>query len=327
VTTTRNWLGGGNNKAVNRNDWSPAGTPQAGDGLLVTGPGPFTMNVRGNDLAANSLTLTDTVFTANLSHKAIMTADFMRNSTGTFNLSGHSTLILSTTSGAHLGTNPATINVSGNDNLILNNTDSRVAINLLAGAKLHGTFTTGEFFGVTFGQITINGQAGSAFDNNGRSLLVNTEQATININVVGMGSFDVANQGPYSSVGIVGRAKLEFGGAVGPNQSVMDSSLVVIDKPDQFHANMTLASSTASVVAPFPAEIDLMGLATADSYSYSNDMLKIWSGNEVVDKLRLTDQTPHGFDVVKTSGSVSVVALTSSGETLPGALAIHHVGA
>jgi hypothetical protein len=321
------WLGGGNNKAANRNDWSPTGTPQAGDNLLVTGPGPFTMNVRGNDLAADSVTLASTVFTANLSHRATMTANFMTSSTGTFNLSGRSTLNLSTTTGFHLGANPATINVFGNDNLILHNTDSQVTINLLPGAKVHGSFTTGEFFGVTFGQITINGQAGTAFDNNGHSLLVNTEQATINTDVVGKGSFDVANQGSYSAAGRIGRAQIEFGAAVGPNQSVVDSSLVVIDKPNQFHASITLAPSTASVAAPFPAEIDLMGLATADSYSYTNDMLRIWSGEKVIDTLRLTDQTPYGFDVVKTSGSVNVVALTSSGETLPRALPMHHVGA
>jgi hypothetical protein len=284
------------------------------------------MNVRGNDLAGDSLTLAGTVFTANLSHKATMTANYMTGSIGTFNLSGRSTLILSTISGFHLGTNPATINVSGNDNLILHNTDSRVTINLLPGATVHGSFTTGEFFGVVFGQITINGQAGTAFDNNGHSLLVNTEQATINTNVVGTGSFDVANQGPYSIAGVVGRAKIEFGGAVGRNQSVEDSSLVVIDKPNQFHAGITLASSAASVAAPFPAEIDLMGLATADSYSYTNDMLKIWSGRTVIDTLHLTDQTPYGFDVVKSSSSVNVVALSSSGETLPGALPLHHMG-
>jgi hypothetical protein len=327
VTTTRTWQGGGNNEAANRSDWSPTGTPQAGDALLVTGPGPYTMNVRGRDLAGDSLTLRTTVLTANLSHRAVMTANFMTNSAGTFNLSGRSTLTLSTTSGAHLGTNPATVNIFGNDNLILNNTDSRVAINLHPGAKVHGFFTTGEFFGVTFGQITINGKAGTAFDNNGHSLLVNTEQATINTDVVGKGRFDVANQGPYSSPGGISRAKIEFGAAVGPNQSVVDSSLVVIDKPNQFHASITLASSTASVAAPFPAEIDLMGLATADSYSYTNDMLRIWSGHKVIDTLNLTDQTPHGFDVVKTAGSVNIIALTSSGETLPGALPVHHVGA
>jgi hypothetical protein len=326
VTKTRMWLGGGNNRAANQNGWSPTGTPQAGEQLVVAGLGPYTMNVRGNDLAGDTLTLSASVFTANLSHAATMTVNFMLNNEATFNLSGRSTLNLSTISGFHLGSNPATINVSGNDNLILNNTDSNVTINLLPNARLHGSFTTGEFFGVTFGRITMNGGSGSAFDNNGHGLLVNTEQATINTNVVGKGSFDVANQGPYTSAGVIGRAKIEFGAAVGSNQSVVDSSLVVIDKPSQFHASITLASSTASVGAPFPAEIDLMGLATADSYSYTNDMLRIWSGQKIIDTVHLTDHTLYGFDVVKTSGSADVVALASSGETLPGALPIHHAG-
>jgi hypothetical protein len=45
-------------------------------------------------------------------------------------------------------------------------------------------------------------------------------------------------------------------------------------------------------------------------------MLKVWSDNKIIDTRRLTGQTPHGSDAVKTSGSVKVVARSSSGETL-----------
>ena len=52
-----------------------------------------------------------------------------------------------------------------------------------------------------------------------------------------------------------------------------------------------------------------MGLATADSYTYKNDMLSIYSGKSVIDRLHLTDQTLHGFVVEKGAGSVNIVAI------------------
>ena len=90
---TLEWIGGGNNQATNPNDWidtstnlPPALPPQPGDmlGVLPTAdnPGPFTMNVRHNDLAGNSLDMggsgaanANLTFTGNLSGKAVATAD------------------------------------------------------------------------------------------------------------------------------------------------------------------------------------------------------------------------------------------------------------
>jgi hypothetical protein len=54
ATTQRTWIGGGNNKATNPNDWSPTGDPQVGDSLMMT---RGTMNVSRNDLAGDSLTV------------------------------------------------------------------------------------------------------------------------------------------------------------------------------------------------------------------------------------------------------------------------------
>src|SRR3954453_5193678 len=99
--TARTWIGGGNNQADNAKDWSPGGVPQAGDTLAVFPPAgspqQSVMNVKGNALAGDQVSIgiadgPGAVLTANLSQKAVMTADLLGESVGTFNLSQHSTL-------------------------------------------------------------------------------------------------------------------------------------------------------------------------------------------------------------------------------------------
>jgi len=67
-----------------------------------------------------------------------------------------------------------------------------------------------------------------------------------------------------------------------------------------------------------------MGLTTADSYSYKNDMLNIFSGNKIIDTLRLHDSTQYGFVVEppETRGTVSIVAIADPTNPLP-SLPIH----
>jgi hypothetical protein len=318
MAITRVWQGGGNNRTSDPYHWSPAQVPQPGDFVQVLGrttANSFTMNVQSGDLAGDSVSIYNANLTANLSHHAHMTARMLVSNTGTFNLSQNSSLDLSLTSGFQVGINTASINISGNDRLLLADTDSRVDVNLMSSARWNGTFTMGSFFGVTFGRLTVQGGPGSAFNNNGHSSLLNSEQATINADVIGTGSFAVRNQssGPI--------ARLEFAASVGPNQSIENSGVVQIDHPDRFAAHVTLMSDPAPGSAS-PAEIDLMGLATADSYSYRNDMLSIFSGNSVIDRLRLHDSTPHGFVVEKTTGSVNIVAITDPAHP-PAGLPLH----
>ncbi len=124
---------------------------------------------------------------------------------------------------------------------------------------------------------------------------------------------------------IVSAGNLTFGTSVASTQTVdisgfvgvADQGKVTVEDPARFQALVNLHAGAG--------EIDLIGLAQADSYTYQRDMLTIYSGNKIIDTLRLTDQTQYGFDVVKTSGSVDVVALTGAGETLPGALPHHAV--
>lgn len=317
--TARTWIGGGNNEANNAKDWSPEGVPQLGDTLAVSylsgiDPQPFVMNVKGSALAGDpvSIGVADSAgvnLTANLSHKADMTAILKGDSDGTFNLSQHSILDLSLVSGALVGVDSATVNVSGHDTMVLDDDDSIVTVSLISNSKLTGTFDMGPFHGETFGRLTINGDAGSAFKNDGNSVIDNTERATINTDVTGKGSFEVSNTSGFI-VTSGGFATLEFGASVGPKQFISDSGLVVIDQPNEFSAKITLTTTQASPAYPLPAEIDLHGLATADSYTFRNDMLSIFSGKSVIDRLHLTDDTAHGFAVEKAAGSVNIVAIS-----------------
>ena len=135
----------------------------------------------------------------------------------------------------------------------------------------------------------------------------------VNANVVGSGSFSVTNTGMRGTVAPVlnSIARMEFAGSVGAKQIVADSALLVLDKPNQFAGHVLLSVRDGGTLANplFPAEIDLIGLANADSYTYKNDMLSIYSGKSVIDRLRLTDATPNGLVVEKGAGSINIVAI------------------
>jgi hypothetical protein len=322
MTTTRTWIGGGNNEASNPNDWSPTGVPQPCDTLLIGTPAFqfFTMNIRGNDLTDDAIEVGPPTgsLIANLSDQAVVSTSVVENR-ATFNVSGHSNLTVSEfradltvnlSQHSTFDLNPGgsgsfgtiVANVSGHDTAVINNgSDGGVTVHLAKGARLSGTL-------VSRGDLSMDGAAGSVFNNDGDSSFDAPATVTLGVDVTGTGGIST----PTSSFRF---AKLEFAKSVGPHQSIFDGDIVQIDQPYKFAASVTMTSTSS--------EIDLMGLATADSYSYSKDMLKVWSGDKIIDRLRLTDQTPYGFDLVKTSGSVNVVALGSNGQTLPGALPIH----
>jgi len=93
MTTTRTWIGGGNNKAANPHDWSPTGAPQPGDTLQVSGAERFTINVRGDALAGDTLDISSNNFngapvdtTVNLSHDATATALLTDGAHAIFNI-------------------------------------------------------------------------------------------------------------------------------------------------------------------------------------------------------------------------------------------------
>ncbi len=125
----------------------------------------------------------------------------------------------------------------------------------------------------------------------------------LDTDVKGTGSFTVG-----TAQGSGGR--LEFGGAVSRGQSVEVSadpgrslvSQVQIDHPDAFKGSVGLGIF---------AEVNLMGLTGADSYQLKNDILSIYSGCTVIDRLRLTlppspSGLPSDVTVKQTSTGIAI---------------------
>ncbi len=105
-----------------------------------------------------------------------------------------------------------------------------------------------------------------------------------------------------------------FERAVGSGQQVtVQNGKVVIDEPKQF-------SALTSIYDGAGGEIDLNGLAKADSYTFQNDMLSIYRGKRVIDTLQLHDGTSYGLEVDKTDTGVRLVPYADASHTPVGSL-------
>jgi hypothetical protein len=291
MAITRTWIGGGNNKASNPNDWSPTGVPQPGDTLQeMSGQTPLTMNVSGNDLAGDTLDINSAPLTMNMSDKAVADVNVPQYVGGeTFNLEQQSTL------NATLSESQQVVNISGSDNFSTSLSGlAMVSVNVASSSTWTGSLSLVD------STLTASGGANSVFIHDGSSEFFDYSSAVLDLPVLGKGSFSLVFHG-----------FLTFGSSVGVNQSVSIPgdvrSNVVIDHPKEFLGSITLGDGTITN----GESIDLMGLATADSYTFKNDMLSIFAGNSVIDKLRLTDATPYGFAVEKETGSVNIVSISN----------------
>jgi len=73
------------------------------------------------------------------------------------------------------------------------------------------------------------------------------------------------------------------------------------------------------------AEIDLVGLAHADSYTFKNDMLSIYSSNHVIYAMRLQAYTGSGvFEVAQTPLGVNIYPTADPNNLPAGLLPVHH---
>jgi hypothetical protein len=282
------WLGGGTNRANNPADWSTDTVPATGDqlhiGTLDVRSGPFTLDIRGGDLAGDFLDFStgfspgSVDFTANLSHQANVHAGaYFSSGNHTFNLSQNSNLDLNA---AHAF---ATVNVFGTDTATLAEDEGGLIVNLEQRAHLIGTVN------IQFGAgLQMHGASGSQFINNGASILANSGHNLIDANVTGYGSFIV-------------RTPTEFARSVGANQNVHvnNGGEVQIDHLGQFAAQATLENG----------EIDLPGLAHIDSYTFKNDLLRLYTGNHVAGQLQLHDATTNGFVVQQAAGRVDILSI------------------
>jgi hypothetical protein len=220
----------------------------------------------------------------------------------TLNLTDNDTVNLS--KGAHAvvdaGYSPPTsvsdvfaFNISGTDTLTLGLSANDSVVNIAANSKWIGGFDLS--LGV---RLTVNGDAHASFENQTSS--VNRSFATINADVTGTGQFSVT----FGSV--------EFMKSVSAGQTVKDViGGVQIDHPSEFYGSVVL-NSALNV-------IDLMGLAKADSYTFKNDMLSIYSAGKVIDTLRLVDNVNAAMSPLEVgkTGSTVVVGFVPSGTPLP----------
>lgn len=245
--------------------------PQPGDTLDMQSG---VMNIRDDGLAGDTLTIgqqfASTMVTLNLSHNATA-----------------SVLI------AQQSDDKVTVNVKGSDALTIN-TQFPSGGDFMIDLARHATLT-GDF-NMIFAEAVINGGRGSTFVGGGSlrgsSVIINT--------TVTDGRF---NLGTAQSVG----GYLEFGDSVtntgvgitgDPFRQVV--SQLQIDRPDEFNGSVGLGVF---------GEVDLNGLLNATSYDLKDDMLSIFAGDTVIDKLNLTTPPPPPF-----SGTLDVtVAQTSTG--------------
>jgi hypothetical protein len=275
--TNKTWIGGGSNNAHTASDWSPTGVPQPGDMLDMQAG---IMNIRGNSLAGNTL---------------VIGGQNTNAAPTTLNLSHHARLSLDI---ARFSSDEVTVNVQGSDTLDVHTefpSSGQFTINLADHANLAGTFN------MVFSSATVSGGDGARFLNNGSSVLPGSS-VTFDTSVKGRGNFTVGNA--QSRPG-----ELEFKGSVSHGQSVTVGgdpgrgviSHLQIDHPDTFKG---------AVALNLFGEVDLAGLSDADSYQLKNDILSIYSGCEVIEKLRLTTPPPPfetNFDVTVSKTATGIV--------------------
>jgi hypothetical protein len=285
--TTRTWLGGGNNAASNPNDWSPAGLPQPGDTLIIT---QGTIVVSGNDLAGNVLSV---LYPAN------------GGPTPTIDVQ-NAQVDLDAASPVPIG-GGLTINVAGNDQISFLSPRPEIftpTFDLAANSSV--TLTGDNFFFI----YSFHGGAGSELINDG-TLRYNQTGSIIDTNIAGTGTIDVSRAHD-------GSASLEVNGSVGSGQTfaMQTSSFsanLIVDQPEAFGGRV--------VVEPDPyfslASILLKGL-NATSFDLTNDLLRLYDGNQSVDTLRLTNNAGEPLTVQETGSGVMIVAGNAGlGQILP----------
>ena len=294
--TTKIWVGGGNNNASNGKDWSPTGAPKAGD-VLDTQTGTWTMNIRGNELAGNTL---------NIGLQNSPTA-----TTPTLNLSHHAKVSLFLPAGTR---EDITINVKGSDELTVNTQTlgglggGELTINLGGHAK------PGANLNLINREATITGGKDSLVNAGSNSLAGSHLQ--IDTNVDG-GSFDISTV--QSVGGYLEFAAADKGSAVtvlgDPDRRV--TSTLQIDEPHAF---------TGSVALGVLGEVDLQGLLNATSYDLKNDILSIYSGHCIIDKVDMTlaaNSFPGTYNFMVDQTTTGVVVARGVSDIIGTALPVH----
>ncbi|MBV9117840.1 MAG: hypothetical protein JOY63_10820, partial [Acetobacteraceae bacterium] len=197
-------------------------------------------------------------------------------------------------------TNSSTLNLSGQVNMSLVSGSyppgsGPATVNLADNAQWIGGLSVGPYGG----GVTVQGTG--QFSN-----------ASSYVDNVGTISADVTGTGPINVSGAHAVARLEFMQGVSAGQAVSvggyadygDFGTVVVDNPAGFSGSVTLGFG----------EVILKGIQ-ADSYSLRNGVLSLYSGQDVVDSIKLSvpaappgQNGPISFGVSQTGAGVIIHA-------------------
>ncbi len=279
----RTWTGGGNNKASDAKDWTPKGSPRPGDSLLISNGG--TIKITGNALAGDVLSVepspTGRDPTLNLKNAHVVLG-----------------MINQPTDIGSVESLHFIMGIAGADSVAGTIEDATVDLNGDAHLLLTGSMS---FLGVT-------GGPDSEIINDGTmSVLPGSGSTTIDTNLTGRGVIDINQQSLLA---------LTINGAVGSGQTIdiIGNNSLTLDKPLAFSGAISLHQD-----GPSGFSISLVGLV-ATSYEYRNDILCLFDGNRVVDRLNLTNP-PADMLVEQTGSGVSIVF--GEGPALPPHLPVH----
>jgi hypothetical protein len=275
--TDRIWVGGNSNGSVyDPNNWSPPAAPQPGDRLnIVDG----SASMKGGNLAGDAL---------EMGYSGGPSPGLPSSVAPVLNISGGAS-VSATALAVYVDDFP-TINVSGRNTVNL-----AVSAPPLLGKSLGLTVNIdhGSMSGSIqsyHAQITIAGPGN--FENVDSSLQIGN--ITIDSDMIGTGSTSLAF------------AHLELGGRVSSGQTfslTTPGSSVTIDDPHKFHGTIVEAPNGF-----FASDrVNLLGLH-ADSYSLANDMLTLYAGHKVVDRLAL-QTTPAATTAIGQGASGVVIGL------------------
>ncbi len=293
---TLTWVGGGNDDANNPQDWSPAQVPASGDTLIMP---DGTMNISNNDLQGDTL-------------QAGSGQASSGTTTSNLNLLDQADVSINQPLITNGGTSVTNIDSTGNNTLSLDAPTGSAPISNrtfnvdIASGPLSGSFTT------DYSTISISG--------NGRlhneSSTFAGSNATIDTAVVGQGSFDVTALPTFG--GVVVDGSLAFGGKVGSGETVtvghtitsvaQQWDTVTLDEPKAFHGSIAMQPS---------AEVALVGLGNADTYTFQDDKLQFISDGHVIDTLKLTNDSSANL-VVSTNGNDAYVTEQGLSSPPPG---------
>jgi hypothetical protein len=297
------WIGGGNDKASNAKDWSPAHVPlpEGVDGadILGTGAGD-TIKIAGTDLAGVPVDVGSATAASHV----------------TIDLSKDAVLGLNGIVQGDFFPQTITINVDGTDTVGEGiNAPEIETINLAGNGTLNLDFTSGTGSAIVVsGHGTVNADGGDNIDPG--------SAVTINAPVTGTGNFRLTGSLEVSghatlalNDSVAAGISVNIGGPAGTIPSINPGTLL-LNEPMKFLGSVDFGAGVGG------GEIDLAGLGNADSYSYDGSLLTLFSGATAIDTLRLTDLTPNGFVVEPptATGSVHIVPING---TPPVSLPLH----